>query len=176
MQYTLYDASIRVAQDSLNTLTAILKKGEAHPNAAKLPEARIYDDMLPLTFQIHIVTDLAQKMQARLTGKEPQKMENDLKTFKDMYARIDKVQEMLSKTDKDAINNYTTEKVPLGMGPGKEVQVSGLGYTNGYALPNLFFHVTTAYNIMRKEGVPLGKLDYLKPYLAPHVPGFEFPA
>lgn len=176
MQHSLYDATIPLARDSLNSLTAILKKAEAHPNAAKLPEAKIHDDMLPLTFQVHVVADIAQKLQARLTGKEPMKMENDLKTFKDMYARIDEVLKILGNTDKELVNKYTAEKVTVGMGPGKEAQMTGQGYANGYGLPNIFFHVSTAYCILRKEGVPLGKMDYLKPYLAQYVPGFEFPS
>lgn len=169
MQYSLYDASVPVARDSLNSLKAILEKGEAQSNAAALPEAKLHDDMFPLTFQVHLATDLAQKMQARLTGKEPLELQKDLKTFKDMYARIDMVQELLSKTDRDTVNKYTEEKVPLRVGPTKEVQITGMGYTNGYALPNIFFHVMAAYAIMRKEGVPLGKMDYLKPYLSQYV-------
>lgn len=118
MEYSLYDGTIRVAQDSLNALTAILTKAKAHPDAARLPDARLHPDMLPLTFQVHFATDLAQKMAARLTGA---------------------------------------------------------GYAMGYGQPNLFFHVTAAYCILRKEGVPLGKMDYTSsPTLPSTCPALSF--
>ncbi|PHH91415.1 hypothetical protein CDD83_558 [Cordyceps sp. RAO-2017] len=170
MSYTLYDATVVLARDSLNSLTAILKKGEAAPNAASLPGARIHDDMKPLTFQVHVACDLSNKVYARMTGQEPPKTEDELKTFADMHARIAQTLQLLAKADREAINKRVGEKVPVGLGPGKEAQISSLGYTNGYALPNIFFHVTTAYNILRKEGVPLGKMDYLKPFLGQYVP------
>ncbi|KJK84357.1 hypothetical protein H634G_00721 [Metarhizium anisopliae BRIP 53293] len=173
MSYTLYDGSIATAQDNLTSLKAILKKAEAAPNAASLPDARIHEDMLPLSFQVHVVSDIAQKMVARSTGAEPQKLENDLKTFDDFYKRIDQVQELLTKTDKEVVNKRVGDLVPIGLGPGKNAELPSHAYVTGYAIPNLFFHLVTAYNILRKEGVPLGKMDYLTPFIGKHVSEIE---
>lgn len=169
MSYTLYDAAIVNAQDVLTTLKAILKKAESAPNAATLPEARIHEDMLPLTFQVHFISDVAQKTLARTSGTEPQKFENDMKTFADFFKRIDTVQELLAKADKDLINKRVAEVVPLGLGPGKNAELPSAGYVSGYSAPNLFFHLVTAYDILRKEGVPLGKMDYLTAFIGKHI-------
>lgn len=170
MSFTLYDASVSTAKDILESLKAILKKAESAPNAASLPDARIHEDMLPLSFQVHFVSDIAQKTAARTSGTEPEKLENDLKTFDDFFKRIDEVQAILAKTDKEVINKRVGETVPMGLGPGKNAEIAGHAYVTGYALPNLFFHLSTAYNILRKEGIPLGKMDYLVPFLGKHLP------
>ncbi|PHH62810.1 hypothetical protein CDD81_6702 [Ophiocordyceps australis] len=170
MGYGLYDSSVIMARDALKSLSTILKKGEAAPNAASLPEARIHPDMLPLTFQVYTVTDLAQKMLARVSGTEPLTLEKDLKTFADMHARIDQVLELLADADQEAINKRVDEIVPLNLGPNKLINVPARVYVNAYGLTNLFFHLVTAYDIMRKEGVPLGKLDYLGAFMGSHIP------
>ncbi|ODA75896.1 hypothetical protein RJ55_08537 [Drechmeria coniospora] len=170
MTYTLYDASVTVAKETLECLAAILKKGETAPNAASLPEARIHPDMLPLTFQVHFVTDLSQKMVSRLTGEEPPTLENNLKTFADFQARIKLVQGALAKADRDLVNKRGDEIVSMGLGSGKTAQLPGTAYNSGYTMPSIFFHLVTAYNILRKEGVDVGKMDYLTPYIGHHVP------
>ena len=170
MTYSIYDASIVIAKDALASLASVLKKGEEHANAACLPEARIAPDMLPLAFQVHVVTDTASKMFARLSGEEPAALENNLKTFADFGARIAQVEAILAKADEKTINARVAEIVTIGLGPGKSAPMPASAYVNGYALPNLFFHLTTAYDILRKEGVPLGKMDYLMPFIGKHVP------
>lgn len=173
MSYTLYDASIAVTQNILQSLTDVLKIGEASSQAANLPEARIHPDMLPLTFQVHFLSDLAQKLAARTQGQEPQQLENNLKTFDDMYKRIAMAQELVNKADKETINSRVGETVNVGMGKGKTVPMSSGEYVNAYAMPNLFFHATTAYNILRKEGVDVGKMNYLTPFLGKLLPKQE---
>ncbi|KAJ6781253.1 hypothetical protein PWT90_08890 [Aphanocladium album] len=166
---SFYDVSVGQALEVLDSLTAILKKAEAAPNAATLPEARIFEDMLPLSFQVYIVTDLGTKIAARLNGQEPPANENNMKTFADFHARIAESRAALEKCDKETINSRATEAVTVGLGPGKSAQMNGLTYNAGYATPNLYFHLATAYNILRKEGVPLGKMDYLTSFLGKHV-------
>ncbi|KAK2593648.1 hypothetical protein QQS21_008652 [Conoideocrella luteorostrata] len=167
--YNFYDASIPLITEALDGLVAILKKGEQAPNAASLPEARIYEDMLPLSFQVHFTTDLAQKLAARSTGTEPLSLEGNLKTFPEFYQRIEQVQQILAKVDKDTVNKRVNESITIGLGPGKTGEMVTRNYLSGYIIPNVFFHVTTAYNIMRKEGVPLGKMDFLSPFITKHV-------
>lgn len=168
--FTVYDAAIPGVKDALNSLSAILKKGEAAPNASSLPGAKLVEDMLPLSFQIHMVTDTASKLVARSTGVEPTKFENNLSSFDDFNARIAAVQDILAKADRDTINAKANDTVPLGMGPGKNLELASVSYIGAYALPNIFFHTVTAYNILRKEGVPVGKMDYLGPFMAQHLP------
>ncbi|PHH91527.1 hypothetical protein CDD83_130 [Cordyceps sp. RAO-2017] len=168
MSYTLYDATIVMVQHCVESVKCILQKGEAAPNAASLLEARIHEDMLPLSFQVHMVTSLSEKVLANLLGREPMKLENNFKTFDDMYKRIAVVSEVLAKADRDTINGRDGQTVKFDMGP-KAVEISTLGYVNGVVLPNILFHLTTAYDILRKEGVPLGKMDYLRPFFGKYV-------
>lgn len=167
--YSFYDASIPLAQESLEALDAILKKGSEAPNAASLPEARIFEDMLPLSFQVHFVTDIAQKLVARASGTEPLGLENNLGSFDDFFRRIETVRRVLAGADRHVINGRVDETVTIGLGPGKEGRMLARNYLSGYVIPNMFFHVATAYNIMRKEGVALGKMDYLGPFISKHV-------
>lgn len=166
---SFYDVSVGQALEVLDSLTTILKKGEQAPNAASLPEARIYADMLPLSFQVFVVADIACKVATRLTGEEPPSNENNLKTFAEFYTRIEEARALLTKASKETINARAAETVTVGMGPGKSAQMSGMAYNAGYVTPNLYFHTTTAYNILRKEGVPLGKSDFLGSFLDKHV-------
>lgn len=165
MSYSLYDASVSLAKNALVALTNILKTGEAAPNSASFLAARIHPDMLPLSFQIKMVTDLSTKIVTRLSGVEPHTWEGEVETFADCYARIAKAEEILATADRELINQRQNETVPVGMGSAGTFQMSGANYVNGYVLPNLFFHLTTAYDILRKEGVPVGKQNYITPFI-----------
>ncbi|KAM0265615.1 hypothetical protein ACHAQJ_000048 [Trichoderma viride] len=165
MSYSLYDATVPLAQNALKSLTTILKTGEAAPNAASLLAAQIYPDMLALSFQVKMVTDFSTKVVARLQGVEPHVWEGDIATFADCYTRIAKAEEIVAAADKDLINQRQNELVSLGMGSKGTFEMPGVHYVNGHFLPNLFFHLTTAYGILRKEGVPLGKQQYLLSFL-----------
>lgn len=111
----------------------------------------------------------SQQAVARLSGTEAKTFENDMKSFADFYARIDEVAAIVATADKALIESRADSTINIGFGPGKSVAVSATGYVNGWLVPNLFFHMTTAYNILRKEGVDLGKLDYLRPYIGGYV-------
>ncbi|PTB44234.1 uncharacterized protein TrAFT101_002794 [Trichoderma asperellum] len=164
MSYSLYDATIPVARNALKSLFNVLKKGEAAPNAADLLSASIYHDMLPLTFQVFMVTDTSTKIAARLQGVEPHAWDGKIESYAECFSRIAKAEEILAAADKELINQRQAEIVPLGLGSRGTVQIPGVSYANGHFLPTIFFHLTTAYDILRKEGVPLGKNDYLEPF------------
>lgn len=164
MSYSLYDATIPVARNALKALANVLKKGEAAANGASLLSATIYQDMLPLTFQVFMVTDTSTKIASRLQGVEPHAWEGKIETYADCFSRIAKAEEILAAADKDLINKRQSETVPLGLGSRGTFQIPGATYTNGHFLPTIFFHLTTAYDILRKEGIPLGKADYLEPF------------
>lgn len=171
MTYGLYDASILVAKDALASLSAILKKAESSAQASTIPTAKIHESMFPFTFQVYLATSLAAKLAARSTGTEPKEYEYDAHTYEAMHARIAEATALLEGVDAAVVNSRAEEMVGMGMGPGKpDVDVKLWGYVNGYAVPNILFHVVTAYDILRKEGVEIGKLDYLKPFVVKHMP------
>lgn len=165
--YTLYEAAITMSKNALTSLEDVIKKAQASPVAAAIPTAKIHESMLPFTFQVYVVTNFAQKMLSRLAGKEVSDLDNNLTTYEEMLARIAEVQKVLDAApDKDTINARSSENVQLGLGPGKEVTLLAWQYVHGYILPNIFFHLTTAYDIARKEGVELGKSDYITPFMS----------
>lgn len=164
MSYSLYDATIPVAKSALKSLYNVLKKGEAAPNGAALLGAKIHENMLPLTFQVYMVTDTSSKCASRLQGVEPHAWEGKIETYADCFSRIAKAEEILAAADKELINKRQNETVPLGLGSRGTFDIPGVVYTNGHFLPTLFFHLTTAYDILRKEGIPLGKDDYIEPF------------
>lgn len=161
MSYTPYDDSIPLAQDALRSLKTILKVGEQHPNAADLPAARLYPDMNPLTFQVETVAEKAVRLLSHLSGSDDLRLEGELTTFADMFERIEKAEEILAKADREFINSRINEKVFLGVGDGKKAPFPGYALIFASIIPGLLFHVTTAYGILRKEGVPLSKADYI---------------
>jgi hypothetical protein len=160
MGYTLYDGTIVVVQGILNTLSHILNQAEQRPDASALLEARLYEDMYPLTDQVRLATQFSENLVARLTGREPVTFKSNLTTFANFYERIETVLKVLNKADKDIVNQHGDMIEATSMGPEKAVEMSGAMYAHSIALPNIYFHVATAYGILRKEGVPLSKLDY----------------
>ncbi|KAL4745354.1 hypothetical protein BDW72DRAFT_198729 [Aspergillus terricola var. indicus] len=153
----------------LKALTAILKKAEEHAKANNIPledlvNASLIADMKPLSFQVFIAANTAVKLVSRATFVEPPAQSDTDKTFDDFYKRIDEALAALEKVDPQALaaNEGKTFKAPLGP---KEYEFTPESYTNGYAVPNFFFHLVTAYDILRAKGVPVGKLDYLTDFL-----------
>lgn len=160
MGHTLYDGTIVVAYSILSTLSHILHKAEQSANASTLLEARLCDDMYPLTDQVRLATQFSENLVARLTGREPVTFENDLTTFAKFYERIETVQRRLQEADKDAVNQNGDIVGPAQPGPKGVIEVGRATFVHSLTLPNIYFHLCTAYGILRKEGVPLGKLDY----------------
>ncbi|KAE8449826.1 hypothetical protein EG329_007303 [Mollisiaceae sp. DMI_Dod_QoI] len=160
MGYTLYDGTIMVVQGILGSLSHILHKAEQRLNASTLLEARLHEDMYPLTDQVRLATQFSENMVARLTGREPVTFEGTPTTFAKCYERIDTVLKALNEADKNVVNEHGDILGITKMGPEKTVEMSGAAYAHSITIPNIYFHLTTAYGILRKEGVPLGKLDY----------------
>lgn len=169
--YTLYEASVVVCKDVLASLSAILDKVEASPMANTMADARIHPEMLPFNFQIYNITTLSEKMVARLSGAELKEYSLDnCKTMADFRARIAEAQAELDAADKATINAREREDVPIGLGKGTPDQhIESWAYVHGWAIPNIYFHLTTVYDIARKEGLELGKRDYLMPFLQRHI-------
>ncbi|KAJ6021239.1 hypothetical protein N7540_006743 [Penicillium herquei] len=167
MPYTFYDGSILVIQNLLKTLSHVLHQAEQRPDADSLLTARLREDMYPLTDQIRIVTQYSENLVARLTAREPVNYEGSPMTFAEFYERIEAVLKAANEADKDVVNQQTEVLSPTFVGPGAHVDMSGSAYAHNIVLPNVYFHVATAYGILRKEGVPLGKRDYYAGFLAP---------
>jgi hypothetical protein len=154
---------------ALTSLKTILQKAEAHATEKNIPldtlvNARIYEDMKPLSFQIFAATSNAEKLVYRASHIEPPAREQTDKTYEDLYKRIDAALAEIANADDALIaaNADKTFKAPLGP---QVVEFTPEKYAVTFTLPNVYFHVVTAYDILRKEGVPLGKLDYLKDFL-----------
>lgn len=169
MVYTLYDASISMAVAALTSLIQILRHAEDHPNSDKLLTARLMDDMAPLHFQVHYATCQAQLMAARFSGQEEYKEpEDDLDSYAKMHARIQQTIHALRATDRDTVNSRgeTTTRITRR---GELIEVPVKAVTGLVNMPNIYFHVSMAYAIMRKEGVPLGKRDWNRGFVGDYV-------
>jgi uncharacterized protein len=165
MPYSAHHIVVTVLGRALDNLKAILAKGKAHAQERKVDEAvflnsRLYPDMFPLTRQVHIATDVARGAAARLSGAEPPTYDNNEQSFDELIARVDKTLAYLRSLDPKAFEGAETREITRPVG-GKPHTFTGTNFLMQFCLPNVFFHVTTAYDILRHNGVPLGKADYL---------------
>ena len=162
MPISMFDASIPVFIRSLTVLSDLLDKGERHAGLAgvDLVAARLAPDMLTLAGQVQRASDSAKFGAARLTGTEAPSFADDETTFDALRERCAKTISYLRGFTPDAFADSETRSVTFG-GAASKRTLPGQAYLLSFALPNFFFHVTTAYDILRHEGVPIGKLDYL---------------
>lgn len=159
MAYDIYDASIPPLIHMLGGLSAILAKGEAH-GGIDPAEARLAPDMLPLKAQVYIATDSAKGCGARLAGVDIPKYEDTETSFADLRARVAKTIAFLKTLDRKAIAGAESKHIVLKF-PSNTFEFNGTDYVGKFVLPNVYFHITTAYGILRNAGVALGKSDYL---------------
>jgi len=165
MTLSMYQASVPVFVKMLTNLKGVLQKAAAHAQARKIDEAalvnaRLYPDMLPLSKQIQIASDFARSTAARLGGTEPPSYEDNEKTLTELIARIDRTIEFLRTKKAGEIDGSEGREIVRPV-RGEPHKFSGLNFLLQYALPNFFFHTTTAYAILRHNGVEVGKQDYL---------------
>lgn len=165
MSLSMYQASIPVFERQLNNLSAVLKKAEAHAVAKKIePEvfatARLAPDMFPLIRQVQIATDGVKGCAARLAGVEIPSYPDTEKTFPELQARIAKTIDFLKTFKAGQIDGSEERQVTLKI-RGQEIVFAGQPYLLNFVLPNLFFHTSIAYAILRHNGVEIGKMDYL---------------
>lgn len=159
MAYDIYDASVPSLIHMLGSLSAILAKGEAH-GGIDPSEARLAPDMLPLKNQVYIATDGAKGCGARLAGVDIPKFEDVETSFADLRARCAKTIAFLKTLERGAFKGAEDKHVVLKF-PNTTLEYNGKDYVNNFVLPNVYFHITTAYGILRNKGVALGKTDYL---------------
>lgn len=161
----MYQASVATFIRMLNNLTAILEKAAAHADAKKIEPAvlinsRLYPDMFALGRQVQIATDHAKGCGARLAGMEPPKFEDNEATFPELIARVRKTVAYLNELKPEQIDGSEERTITLPMRT-RTLTFRGLTYLLNFALPNFYFHVTTAYDILRHNGVELGKRDFI---------------
>jgi hypothetical protein len=165
MKISMYQASVPRFANTLRNLSAILDKAQAHAEAKKIEpvvftQSRLAPDMFALSRQVQIACDSAKGAAARLAGVEIPKHEDTEQTFAELKARIAKTLDFVESLKPAQIDGSEDREVVLKL-RGQDVKFNGLQYLLGFAYPNFYFHVTTAYNILRHNGVEIGKRDYI---------------
>lgn len=165
MSFSLYDASAPVFLSMLRNLVAILDKAAAHAKAngvdiATYLDARLAPDMHPLSRQIQMVSDGAKGSVARLAGVEAPSMPDTETTFAELKERLAKTIAYVESFKPEQIAGREDETIELKF-PGQTMTFTGASFLTTFSMPNFMFHVTTAYAILRAQGVPLGKMDFL---------------
>ena len=165
MTISMHQASVPVLTQALNTMIAILDKAAAHCAAKKIDPAvlinfRLTPDMLPFKAQIYIMTDQAKGCAARLAGAEVPSYPDTEVTFDDLKARLKKTADFVQSFKANQIDGSEEKDIVLKFGPN-EFKFKGQGYLLNFVIPNVFFHESMAYAILRHCGVELGKRDFL---------------
>jgi len=166
MAISMSSAVLPTLHHMLRNLSHILEKGEAHAQArgfdpAALTQFRLAPDMLPFTRQVLIACDAAKNGVARLSGVEAPKFDDKETTFAELKERIQKTLEYLESVPAGALDGTEDKDITFPVGRDKTRTMKGEAYLKHWMLPNFFFHITTAYAVLRHNGVDLGKSDYL---------------
>ncbi len=165
MPISMYQASVPAFRQTLSALSAILDKAAAHAAARKIEPsvllgARLYPDMLPFTRQVQLASDFAKGAGARLAGIEVPRYEDTETSFHELKARIAKTLAFLDGLKPAQIDGSEERRITLTIA-GQPVVLAGLAYLVHFALPNFYFHATTAYDILRHCGLEVGKRDFI---------------
>ena len=165
MSFTMYSMAMDTFVPLLGTLSTLLDKGAEHMKAKgykpdALAEARLAPDMFPLTKQVQIACDQAKSVAARLTGQEPPRFEDNEQTLDELKTRIRRTLDYLERAF-ERVPGRRDSSGGLPAHGGYELDMDGVQYLRDWALPNFYFHVVTAYDILRSQGVQIGKQDYL---------------
>lgn len=166
MTISMYQASVPNLVRALNNLTAVLEKGAAHAETkgidpAVLVNSRLYPDMFPLDKQIQIASDVSRKGIARLAGEEAPAVEDTETTLSELIDRLKQSVAYLETFSAAQIDGTEEKEITIPIGKGQSMTLPGWPYLSFFVLPNVYFHVTTAYAILRHNGVEVGKRDYL---------------
>ena len=165
MTLSMYEGSIPVFISMLKNLNGILKKGEEFANNKNIEQdvllnSRLAADMFPLCRQVQIATDLARRGASRLAGLEIESTDDNEVTFAELIERVDKTLDFLKSIKPEQLEGTEQKELSIKAG-GQTLNMTGLMMLLYFSLPNFYFHITTAYNILRHNGVELGKMDYL---------------
>jgi uncharacterized protein len=166
MKISVQAVTVDVFANALTNLSALLEKGLAHATARKfdpsvLVNSRLAPDMFPLSRQVQIACDQAKNSVARLAGLEPPRFEDNEKTIEELRARIARTIEYIKGVPGSALEGAEDRDIRVPAGQDKFLDFKGLAYIQRWVLPNVFFHITTAYAILRHNGVEIGKRDFI---------------
>lgn len=169
MTISMHDASVPVFRQMLGALSDVLGKAQAHAAArgidpGALLQARLYPDMFPLVRQVQIASDFAKGVCGRLAGVELPSYEDNEQSFDELIARVARTLEFIEGLEAAAFEGSDAREVVLRPGTPKERRLVGRDYLLRYGLPQFFFHVTTAYALLRHNGVEIGKKDFMGAY------------
>lgn len=169
MPSAMYANSVPVFKQLLAALKAILAQADAHAAANSIePEAflqaRLYPNMFPLAKQVHIAADFARGISARLAGVDVPVYEGKEKSFAELDGLLVQTMQFLESVNSSGFDGSETRQIVLRPGTPKEKRLSGQAYLANYGLPQFIFHVTTAYAILRHNGLPIGKRDFMGTY------------
>lgn len=161
---SMYSASIPGFIRALHGLAHVLRLGEAHAKTQdidpdSLLQLRLIEDMYPLLRQVQIATDMAKNGASRLAGIEPPAFPDEEATLAQLQARIERALAHLQSIRPEQVDGSESRSITIKVG-GEPTAFTGHDYLLGFVLPNLYFHVTTAYGLLRQAGVPLGKPDF----------------
>lgn len=159
-------AALPTFEIGLNALSGLLDKAEAYAQAKKIDpavllNARLFPDMFAFARQVQIVSDQAKGGGARLAGIDPPKYEDNETTIAELKARIAKTLDFVKTLDAKKIDESAEREITFPLGPTNKGHMKGADYLNHFVLPNFYFHLATAYDILRHCGVEIGKRDYL---------------
>ncbi len=162
---TIYESTVPVLIHNLSNLANLLKKGESYADSKKIDHAilinaRLFPDMFPLSKQVQIATDMAKGAAARLGGVDIPKFEDNERTFEELQERISKTIKFIETIKSDLMEGADTRDIEITV-RDNVLHFSGKDYLLNWVNPNVYFHVTTAYNILRHNGVEIGKSDFL---------------
>jgi len=165
MSIGMYQASVPPIVRALENLRHLLSKASAHCEARKIDPAaliqyRLFPDMRPLTFQVQVACDMAKGCVSRLSGVDAPKFEDNEQSFADLESRIERTVAFVRSVTASQVDGSEEKPVTLKT-PRGDMNFVGLSYLQGFVLPNVYFHCTTAYNILRHNGVEIGKMDFL---------------
>ncbi len=165
MTISMYQASVPRFVNILGNLSGILDKAQAHVDAKKIDGAtltnyRLFPDMLPMTTQVQIACDAAKGVVGRLAGVEMPVFEDNETTLAELKARVEKTISFIKSVAPEQIDGSEDKEIVITR-RDKETRYKGMQFLLGHAIPNFYFHITTAYNILRHNGVEIGKRDYL---------------
>jgi len=163
---SMSSAAIPTFEIVLEAVSKLLDRADAHAAARKFDVAnllnmRLAPDMFTLAKQVQVVSDLAVRGAARLSGVEPPQLEDKEKTVAELKGRIANAIAFAKSADRKAIDASAGRVITLPLGPGKKGEMAGADYLNHFVLPNFYFHATAAYAILRHAGVEIGKRDFL---------------
>lgn len=166
MSQNLYETCVPPITHALKSLARFLERAQADLDSRKIDagyilNARLAPDMFPLVRQVQVAADIARRGAIRLSGRAPDSIEDTEQSFAELIARVHRSIEDIQALEPASFDGAQTREVHAPAGKGKTIPMPGQRYLMNFVFPNLHFHMTTAYTILRHNGVPLGKRDYL---------------